>query len=531
MLIIANVFGLCSKFGELQNVLRTSHADIAVITETKLTQQKMSLTESAIDGFHAPLRLDRTGQGGGVAVWIKEDLAYEHLSAIDCGPHEIIWLSIKLKSKEKLVIGALYRPGSLSGHDVSLLEYLDNQLDTVRRHGSNILLAGDFNVHSASWLGSTKTTPAGEYTEELCTVHGLQQHVHCATRGSNALDLVLSDLGDIVSVRPMNPIGNSDHISLLISIRTDPYRERRHCRQVWRYGKADWERLRAFPRRRPLAQNSQQQPRESLRRSNKTRAKVGDLNMHAKAVRKRTATTGTHTPDTIDHDPLTPPMTNNSTAVGEPTPFPPSNHDHIPAVQRLGLDSDSATGPQPTYADRASFPLSAPRPGKVSSTALAAAAHASHGPIPQSSRAQAPVGTERPHSRSSTGQPVAVGHLRRGVQPLESDDEDDLWTLVSKSEPTGKKAAIYVGNLDDSACEEKLCNFIHRRSKKAGIKSPKIHSCSILRREEGELGSWGAHIVIDLLSLDYICNGNFWPGRIYARPWVFRKKTAPETET
>ena len=45
----------------------------------------------------------------------------------------------------------------------------------------------------------------------------------------------------------MNPIGNSDHISLLISIRTDPYRERRHCRQVWRsYGKADWERLRAF---------------------------------------------------------------------------------------------------------------------------------------------------------------------------------------------------------------------------------------------------------------------------------------------
>ena len=222
-------------------------------------------------------------------------------------------------------------------------------------------------------------------------------------------------------------------------------------------------------------------------------------------------------------------MTNNSTAVGEPTPFPPSNHDHFPAVQRLGLDSDSAAGPPPTYANQASCPLSAPRPGKVSSTALAA--HASHGPIPQSSHAQAPVGAERSHSRSSTGQPVAVGHLRRGVQPLESDDEDDLWTLVSKSKPTGKKAAIYVGNLDDSACEEKLCNLIDRRSKKAGIKSPEIHSCSIPRHEEGELGSWGAHIVIDLLSLDYICNGNFWPGRIYARPWVFRKKTAPETET
>ena len=189
-------------------------------------------------------------------------------------------------------------------------------------------------------------------------------------------------------------------------------------------------------------------------------AKVGDLNMHAKAVRTRTATTGTHTHDIIDHDtPMhTPPMTNNSTAVGEPTPLPPSNHDPIPAVQRLGRDSDSDTGPKLTYADQASCPLSAPytapRPEKVSSTA----AHASHAPTLQSSRAQAPVGARRPHSRSSTGQPVAAGHLRRGVQPLESDDEDDLWTLVSKSKPTGKKAAIYVGNLDDSACEEKLCS-------------------------------------------------------------------------
>ena len=128
-------------------------------------------------------------------------------------------------------------------------------------------------------------------------------------------------------------------------------------------------------------------------------AKVGDLNMHAEAVRTRTATTGTHTHDTVDHDPPTPPMTNNSTAVGEPTPFPPSNHDHIPTVQRLELYSDSATGPQSMYADQASCSLSAPytapRPGKVLSTALAA--HASHAPILQSSCAQAPVGAERPH--------------------------------------------------------------------------------------------------------------------------------------
>ena len=245
-ILTANVFGLYSKFGEFQHELHLSNADIAIITETKLTEEKMSLAESTITGFHAPLRLDRTGQGGGVAVWVKEDLAYEHLTSIDCGPHEIIWLSVKLRSTEKLVIGAVYRSGSLSGHDVSFLEYLNDQLDSIRTHGSHILLAGDFNVHSKSWLGSTKTTPAGEYTEELCSAHGLWQHVPCATRGSNLLDLVLSDLGDLVSVSLTNPIGSSDHLTLLVTIANEPFRERRNCRKFWRYDKADWGRLRKF---------------------------------------------------------------------------------------------------------------------------------------------------------------------------------------------------------------------------------------------------------------------------------------------
>ena len=62
-------------------------------------------------------------------------------------------------------------------------------------HGSNLLVAGDFNVHNESWLGSSKTTLAGEYLEELSATHNLEQHVHCATRGKNPLDLILSDLG------------------------------------------------------------------------------------------------------------------------------------------------------------------------------------------------------------------------------------------------------------------------------------------------------------------------------------------------
>ena len=209
----------------------------------------MSLAESTINGYHPPLHLDRSAQGG-VAAWIKENLACEQLSTIDCGDHEIIWLTVNLQGRKKLVLGGLHRPGSAPGHDISILEHLDTSLDHVRSFGTNVMLAGDFNVHNGPWLGSSesKTTRAGEHLEEICAVHGLVQHVKTATRGNNPLDLILSDLGDRVSVDVTSPIGRPDHSVLLTKIATCPQREKRTTRRVWRYSKADWGRLGKFYR-------------------------------------------------------------------------------------------------------------------------------------------------------------------------------------------------------------------------------------------------------------------------------------------
>ena len=112
------------------------------------------------------------------------------------------------------------------------------------------VLAGDFNVlnYNGPWLGSSKTTRAGEYLEEICAVHGLVQHVKTATRGNNPLDLILSDLRDRVSVDVTSPIGRSDHSVLLTKNANCPQREKRTSRRVRRYSKADWGRLDKFYR-------------------------------------------------------------------------------------------------------------------------------------------------------------------------------------------------------------------------------------------------------------------------------------------
>ena len=63
-ILTANVFGLASKFHELQHVLVTSNVDVAVVTETKLTLEKMSLAESIINPLSAKQSFQLRYPGG-----------------------------------------------------------------------------------------------------------------------------------------------------------------------------------------------------------------------------------------------------------------------------------------------------------------------------------------------------------------------------------------------------------------------------------------------------------------------------------
>ena len=246
-ILVTNVFGLTSKFGEFQHLIHIHRPDVAIVTETKFTIDKMNLAESSIPGYGELLRLDRTDQGGGIAVWCKSSLAVAPLDILPNLCSDVMWCTLRLQSGSKLAICAVYRPGSCSEADITVLEHLDRCLDQVCPQHNNILLAGNFNVHNEDWLNSTKITCAGEYLEEICAAHGLTQHVDQPTRGANTLDLVISNFGDQVAIQVAAPIGKSDHRTVLanfrqISPRTEPHSP---C-TVWRYNQADWHRFRHF---------------------------------------------------------------------------------------------------------------------------------------------------------------------------------------------------------------------------------------------------------------------------------------------
>ena len=81
-LMVADAFGLYGKLREFAHTVNSSQPDVVVVTETKLTPDKCTDHEASIPGYSRPLRRDRSAHGGGVAVWVKADLAYQHLHHI-----------------------------------------------------------------------------------------------------------------------------------------------------------------------------------------------------------------------------------------------------------------------------------------------------------------------------------------------------------------------------------------------------------------------------------------------------------------
>ena len=77
------------------------------------------------------------------------------------------------------------------------------------------LFVGDLNGHHQEWLCSTTTNCHGVLAFDFATVSGCDQLVVSPTHArGGTLDLLMTDVPDLVRVAVVSPIGNSDHSSV-----------------------------------------------------------------------------------------------------------------------------------------------------------------------------------------------------------------------------------------------------------------------------------------------------------------------------
>ena len=119
-----------------------TRASIIAISETWI-DNTVANSEIELEGFNV-IRNDRSRNGGGVCLYIKNDIAFNVRLDLCNDQIESIWAEILLPKTKPIVIGACYRPQT----DTRFFEVFEDTLSKIRSDLELIIL-GDFNVDYA----------------------------------------------------------------------------------------------------------------------------------------------------------------------------------------------------------------------------------------------------------------------------------------------------------------------------------------------------------------------------------------------
>ena len=137
-----NINSIPNKFDQLKAVI-PGYIDILVLVETKVD---VSFPEAQfiIEGYSIPYRFDRNRNGGGVMIYVREDIPSKKLKK-HTFPDDIegLFIEINLMKCKWLLLGSYHPP---SQPDQYYFDNLGRALDIYNKFYDKSLLVGDFNA-------------------------------------------------------------------------------------------------------------------------------------------------------------------------------------------------------------------------------------------------------------------------------------------------------------------------------------------------------------------------------------------------
>ena len=201
--LVTNACHVTNKVDELQAVVETNNISVVVVTESWLNDSIPSTAINIGQSFNI-FRKDRLMPGGGVLVYVHNDLPTKRLVNVEVNDKEVLWLLHTPHRTPRpfsclITVGLYFPPGKSASEGKELNDYITDNLDNLLKEkpSAGIMITGDFNHLNP---------------RQLCQRFGLRRIVKAPTRGQNILDQILTNMHHLYNdAQHLPPLGRSDH--------------------------------------------------------------------------------------------------------------------------------------------------------------------------------------------------------------------------------------------------------------------------------------------------------------------------------
>lgn len=216
--------------------------DILSFSETWLNDSHTYDTIKLLN-YQKPFRRDRGGEkmGGGVIVYVKENLSVVRRPDLEDDELEGIWLQLKLNGK-KILYASFYIPPNSSNEVWSKLE---NSLEKATDDNSidYILVTGDFNNNQ---LDPTKTK-IKSLLSEFSLLQVIDEPTHFTEHSSSLLDLIITNNVNSLLYSGVGPPLLDQiryHCPVIGFLNCPKVHPKAFKRKVWKYDEGDYDAFR-----------------------------------------------------------------------------------------------------------------------------------------------------------------------------------------------------------------------------------------------------------------------------------------------
>ncbi|WAR04353.1 hypothetical protein MAR_019722 [Mya arenaria] len=198
------------------------------ISETKFNENHKTETFH-IDGYQVPFRRDRLfNGGGGLAVYVKQNVNCIRRLDLEGDDIEIIWLEIMPTKCKSFLIGSLYRhPES----KVAWKEIFDTHIENVQLEEKEIIILGDIN---RDLLISKINDEWSSYILSLGLKQLIKQPTRECSTSKTLIDHIYTNCDQNICNVSVPKIGISDHYPILCTRKLN-YKEKINSHNFIKY--------------------------------------------------------------------------------------------------------------------------------------------------------------------------------------------------------------------------------------------------------------------------------------------------------